>query len=30
MTRTLGDFEAKKIGVISDPEINIFQLQKGD
>lgn len=30
MTRTLGDFQAKKIGLISEPEIQHIELKPGD
>lgn len=30
MTRTLGDLQAKKIGLISEPEIQHIELQRGD
>ena len=30
MTRTLGDLQAKKIGLISDPEVKHIELKPGD
>ena len=30
MTRTLGDLQAKKIGLISEPEIQHLELVRGD
>lgn len=30
MTRTLGDLQAKKIGLISEPEIQHIELLRGD
>jgi integrin-linked kinase-associated serine/threonine phosphatase 2C len=30
LTRSLGDLLAKKIGIISEPEIHHIEIQKGD